>query len=168
MNLLPTLPRYENVSPPGVRLPEIEIENRYYKDLSIDSDIPNTDFLSKLCEKNLRDKGLDEVENAQVYRDRLRMELDVLSDLGFVDYILLNWDIINFCHVNDIPTGPGRGSAAGSLVLFLIDVTKVDPVKYDLFFERFVSKSRAKKTEKEGVTYLDGSLLADVDNDNFL
>ena len=157
--------RYENVSPPGVRLPEIEIENRYYKDLSIDSDIPNTDFLSKLCEKNLKDKGLDEVENAQIYRDRLRMELDVLSDLGFVDYILLNWDIINFCHVNDIPTGPGRGSAAGSLVLFLIDVTKVDPVKYDLFFERFVSKSRAKKIEKEGVTYLDGSLLADVDND---
>ena len=67
------------------------------------------------------------------------MELDVLNELGFIDYILLNWDILNFCHENDIPTGPGRGSAAGSLVLYLINVTKVDPVKYELFFERFVN-----------------------------
>ena len=69
------------------------------------------------------------------------MELSILQELGFIDYILLNWDILNYCHLNDIPTGPGRGSAAGSLVLYLINVTKVDPVKYELFFERFVSKS---------------------------
>jgi len=113
----------------------------------------------------MKSKGINKFANKQVYLDRVKMELDVLDELGFVDYILLNWDILNFCHENDIPTGPGRGSAAGSLVLFLIDVTKVDPVKYDLFFERFVSKSRAKKTEHKGVTYLDGSLLADIDND---
>ena len=93
------------------------------------------------------------------------MELKVFSDLGFVDYVLLNWDVLNYCHENNIPTGPGRGSAAGSLVLYLIGVTQVDPVKNGLFFERFVSKSRAKQTVKDGVTYLDGSLLADVDND---
>ena len=93
------------------------------------------------------------------------MELKILKDLGFIDYILLNWDILHFCQESDIPTGPGRGSAAGSLVLFLIGVTQVDPIKYDLFFERFVSKSRAKKIEKDGITFLDGSLLADVDND---
>ena len=66
------------------------------------------------------------------------MELSVLQELGFVDYILLNWDVLNFCNQNLIPTGPGRGSAAGSLVLYLLKVTNVDPIKYDLFFERFV------------------------------
>jgi DNA polymerase III subunit alpha len=93
------------------------------------------------------------------------MELAVLEELGFIEYILLNWDVLNYCHENGIPTGPGRGSAAGSLVLYLLKVTNVDPIKYDLFFERFVSKSRAKQTIVDGITYLDGSLLADVDND---
>ena len=156
---------YSDFSPPGVRLPEIDVEDKYYSDLKVDSSISNLEFLSHLCEKGIKDKGLNKSDSFSIYKDRLSMELKVLSDLGFVDYVLLNWDILNFCHINDIPTGPGRGSAAGSLVLFLIDVTKVDPVKYELFFERFVSKSRAKKTEKDGITYLDGSLLADVDND---
>ena len=93
------------------------------------------------------------------------MELSVLNDLGFIDYILLNWDILNFCHETGIPTGAGRGSAAGSLVLYVVGVTNIDPIKYDLFFERFVSKSRARKIEHNGETFLDGSLLADVDND---
>jgi DNA polymerase-3 subunit alpha len=93
------------------------------------------------------------------------MELSIFKELDFVDYVLLNWDILNFCHENNIPTGPGRGSAAGSLVLFLVGVTKVDPIKYGLFFERFVSRSRAKKIIKDDITYLDGSLLPDVDND---
>jgi DNA polymerase-3 subunit alpha len=77
----------------------------------------------------------------------------------------LNWDILNFCHETGIPTGAGRGSAAGSLVLYVVGVTNIDPIKYDLFFERFVSKSRARKIEHNGETFLDGSLLADVDND---
>ena len=77
----------------------------------------------------------------------------------------MNWDIINFCIENDIPVGAGRGSAAGSLVLYVIGVTNIDPIEYDLFFERFVSKSRARKIEHNGEIFLDGSLLADVDND---
>lgn len=59
----------------------------------------------------------------------------------------------------------GRGSAAGSLVLYLIGVTKIDSLKYDLYFERFVSKIRAKKQVVDGITYLDGSLMADIDLD---
>ena len=156
---------YVDVCPPGVRLPQIKIEARYYKELSVSDDISNYDFLRKLCLKGIENKGINEFKNKKEYFDRAKSELETLRSLGFIDYILLNWDIINFCHINDIPTGPGRGSAAGSLVLYLIGVTKVDPVKYELFFERFVSKSRAKKTEKDGITYLDGSLLADVDND---
>lgn len=156
---------YENYAPSGVLLPKIEIEDKHYRQLGIKGSCSNFDFLRKLCLQGVKDKGIDKFKNKQEYYDRTKSELGILQNLGFVDYVLLNWDILNYCHENDIPTGPGRGSAAGSLVLFLINVTKVDPIKYDLFFERFVSKSRARKIEKDGITYLDGSLLADVDND---
>ncbi len=157
--------QYSDYAPPGVRLPKIKIESRYYKQLGTSSDISNYEFLRELCLKAVKDKKISKLPNKKVYYERIKEELSILQELGFVDYILLNWDILNFCHESNIPTGPGRGSAAGSLILFLIGVTQVDPIKYDLFFERFVSKSRAKKVEKDGVTYLDGSLLADVDND---
>ena len=156
---------YEECFPPGVLLPEINIEDKYYSSLGCSVDISNFDFLNKLCEQGFNSKNINKFENFQDYIDRYNYELKILEDLGFTDYILLNWDIINYCKDSNIPVGPGRGSAAGSLVLYLIGVTDIDPVKYELFFERFVSKSRAKKTEKDGVVYLDGSLLADVDND---
>jgi DNA-directed DNA polymerase III PolC len=157
--------QYVDYAPPGVRLPKIQIEDKYYKQLGTSNDISNYDFLKELCLKAVKDKGINKVQNKKLYYERTKEELSILNELGFIDYILLNWDILNFCHENNIPTGPGRGSAAGSLILYLIGVTQVDPIEHDLFFERFVSKSRAKKTEKDGVTYLDGSLLADVDND---
>ena len=156
---------YKTPFPVGVKLPEIKIENKYYKEVSCEESADNYQFLRKLCFKRLQQKGIDKFDNAQVYYDRLKEELSIFQELGFVDYILLNWDIINFCVENDIPTGAGRGSAAGSLVLYVIGVTNIDPIEYDLFFERFVSKSRARKIEHEGETFLDGSLLADVDND---
>ena len=157
--------QYKDCSPPGVRLPQINVEEKYYEQLSISKDSSNYDFLRSLCLKGIKDKKIDKLDNKKDYYDRTKMELDIFKKLGFVDYILLNWDVLNHCNEYGIPTGPGRGSAAGSLVLYLIGVTKVDPVKYDLFFERFVSKSRARTIEKEGIKYLDGSLLADVDND---
>lgn len=164
-NFLNNFTQYEDYAPAGVLLPKIEIDKKFYSKLDLSEDSSNYDFLRKLCLNGVKAKKIDTFDNKQDYYDRVKVELKILNDLGFVDYILLNWDILNYCHENDIPTGPGRGSAAGSLVLYLIDVTKVDPIKYDLFFERFVSKSRARKIEKDGVTYLDGSLLADVDND---
>ena len=157
---------YEGCVPPGVRLPEINIEKKYYSLLGVEEGISNFDFLRALCLEGVKTRKICDLENKQEYYDRAKSELAILEDLGFVDYILLNWDILNFCYESNIPAGPGRGSAAGSLVLYLIGVTQVDPIKYDLFFERFVSKSRAKKIEgDDGITYLDGSLLADVDND---
>ena len=157
---------YEGCVPPGVRLPEINIEKKYYVSLGVEESISNFDFLRCLCREGVKTRNICDLENKQEYYDRTKSELAVLNDLGFVDYILLNWDILNFCYESNIPAGPGRGSAAGSLVLYLIGVTQVDPIKYDLFFERFVSKSRAKKIKgDDGITYLDGSLLADVDND---
>ena len=157
--------KYTECVPPGVRLPKIKISKNLYERIGVSKDISNFDFLRKLCHEGVKTRGIDKFPNKEEYYDRAKEELSVLEGLGFVDYILLNWDILNFCHDNSIPTGPGRGSAAGSLVLYLIGVTQVDPVRYELFFERFVSKSRARQIDFKGITYLDGSLLADIDND---
>ena len=151
--------------PPGVKLPEINIESSQYAKIKQDASISNYDFLRALCKQGVKSKGINKKTNKEEYYARAKEELNILKELGFVDYILLNWDILNFCHEHSIPTGPGRGSAAGSLVLYLINVTKIDPVENGLFFERFVSKSRAKKIVEGGVTFLDGGLLADIDND---
>ena len=157
--------KYDKCAPPGVLLPKIKIEKKFYKKLRLKEDVDNVAFIKKLCWERMKEIGINKDPNKEAYYERAATELNILHELGFIDYILLNWDILNYCHENNIPTGPGRGSAAGSLVLYLLKVTKVDPIKYNLFFERFVSKNRARKIEKDGVVYLDGSLLADVDND---
>ena len=145
----------------GVRLPSFSIDNKYKHELGVSEDIANYDFLKALCEQGLKSKNLTD----PAYRERLDYELKTLKNLGFTDYILLVWDVISFCKKNEIPIGLGRGSAAGCLALFLIGVTGIDPIRYELFFERFVSKVRAKKKVVDGVTYLDGSLMVDVDVD---
>jgi DNA-directed DNA polymerase III PolC len=164
-NLLNSFQKYEHPVPPGVRLPEIKIDARYYEQLGIDPSVSNVEFLRQLCLRAVRTKGVDKLSNKKDYYERAKYELAIFEELGFVDYVLLNWDILNYAHEHNIPTGYGRGSAAGSLILFLIGVTNVDPIKNGLFFERFVSKSRAKKIVVDGITYLDGSLMPDVDND---
>tara|TARA_R100000808_G_C2147827_1_gene155856 strand:- start:38 stop:2605 length:2568 start_codon:yes stop_codon:yes gene_type:complete len=150
----------------GVRLPQFEIDNTYKHRLHVSEDCNNFDFLRKLCLTGFNQLNVEkDSELYNKYVERAKYELNTLKELGFIDYTLLVWDVINFCKENDIPTGLGRGSAAGSLVLFLIGVTGVDPIRHDLYFERFVSKIRAKKTVVDGVTYLDGSLMCDVDLD---
>ena len=74
--------------------------------------------------------------------DRMEMELTTIRDQGFVEYFLIVWDYINYARENDIPVGPGRGSGAGSLVAYCSGITKVDPIKYHLIFERFINKER--------------------------
>ena len=156
---------YASPFPAGVKLPEIQIEERHYQKLGIPNNISNFEFLRRICFEGIKKKGILDFPNKEKYFERLKMELSVFEELGFIDYVLLNWDVINFCHETGIPTGAGRGSAPGSLVLYAIGVTNIDPIKHDLFFERFVSKSRARKIEHNGEIFLDGSLLCDVDND---
>ena len=151
----------------GIRLPEFEIEKAYKQKTGVNSDCSNFDFLKALTTKGFKEKVKAE-KGSDLYKkyiERIKYELDIFSELGFNDYILLVWDVINFCRVNDIATGVGRGSCCGSLILFLIDVTAIDPIINELYFERFVSKIRAKKTIVNGITYLDGSLMPDVDLD---
>ena len=156
----------------GVRLPKFEIEEKDLKKYASQIEaiakgkkVDNKVFLRAVCANRFYDLGLDKRPDKALYIKRMRYELGILEELGFVDYILLVWQVVNFCNEQGIPLGVGRGSAAGSMALYLLSVTDVDPIKYELFFERFVSKSRAKKTIVDGVTYLDGSLMCDVDID---
>ena len=159
--------RFKKINLPlhGVRLPKFHIEERYIKQFGLKPDINTYDFLREICLKRFAELGLNKSEDKKTYIDRVKYELEILKDLGFTEYILLVWKVVSYCRENDIPLGLGRGSAAGSMVLYLLQITQIDPVKYDLFFERFVSKARAKKTIVDGITYLDGSLMCDVDVD---
>ena len=74
--------------------------------------------------------------------DRLRMEISVITEMGYVDYFLIVWDYINFARRNDIPVGPGRGSGAGSLCAYCMGITQIDPIRYQLLFERFLNPER--------------------------
>lgn len=158
-----------DISLHGVRLPEFEIEKKYKDEIGLPKDCNNFTFLKSLCEKNLSDRIEDLTfksgKKENEYTDRVSKELKIIKELGFVDYILLVWSVTNYCHENIIPLGNARGSSASSLVLFLIGITKIDPIKYGLYFERFISKTRAKKQVINDVVYLDSDLMCDIDID---
>lgn len=98
------------------------------------------EFLSRLAWEGLKRNYGENVP--QEYKDRLQMELDTINKLGFVEYFLIVWDYINFARQNDIPVGPGRGSGAGSLVAYCSGITQVDPMRYELYFDRFINPER--------------------------
>lgn len=103
-------------------------------------DVDSFKFLYNLCLK-----GLSKRLNGNVtkeYSDRLKYELSVIKKMGFVDYFLIVYDYVLYAKKNDILVGPGRGSAAGSLVSYVIGITDIDPIKYDLLFERFLNYER--------------------------
>ena len=157
---------YDDCEPAGVDLPKTIVDINKLEEIGLGPDSSTKDILYELARKGLRDKGITKYENKEVYYKRAKQELETFEALGFTDYILLNWDVLNFCHDNNIPTGAGRGSAAGSLVLDLLGETNFDAIPHDLFFERFVSNSRAKiDTDKRVKVFLVGSLLPDVDSD---
>jgi DNA polymerase III subunit alpha len=81
-------------------------------------------------------------EPLEIYRQRLEQELDMIRSMGFAGYFLIVADFIAYARKNNIPVGPGRGSAAGSLVAFCLGITKIDPIRYNLFFERFLNPDR--------------------------
>lgn len=84
----------------------------------------------------------EDKENAKEYVDRLLYEIGVIKQMGYIDYFLIVWDFIKYAIDNGIPTGPGRGSAAGSIVAYTLGITKIDPIKYNLLFERFLNPER--------------------------
>ena len=105
-----------------------------------DENINSFEFLCNLCNKGLNKRLNGNVND--VYKNRLKYELDVINKMGFCDYFLVVWDYVKYAKFNNILVGPGRGSAAGSLVSYSIGITDVDPIKYDLLFERFLNPER--------------------------
>ena len=99
-----------------------------------------------LCIDGWERLKIGEKSNVDVYLDRLQEEIDVIRTGGFINYFLILHDIIGWCEKNDILVGVGRGSAAGALVSWLLNITKIDPIEYGLLFERFMNKGRIKKT----------------------
>jgi DNA polymerase-3 subunit alpha len=97
------------------------------------------DYLVELCEKGLQ-KRYDKV--TPELNDRLKFELKTIKEMGFADYFLIVWDFIAFAKRNGIGVGPGRGSAAGSLAAYCLEITDVDPMRYGLLFERFLNPGR--------------------------
>lgn len=90
--------------------------------------------------KRYRVENYEALDN--VFKERLDYELDIINQMGFPAYFLIVWDFINFARENNIPVGPGRGSAAGSLVAFVLGITDIDPVEHNLLFERFLNPER--------------------------
>lgn len=100
--------------------------------------LSSPDYLKKLAYDNLIKLNIADT----IHQERLKMELDVIISMGFADYFLIVQDYVNWARNHNIPVGPGRGSAAGSLVSYVLGITMVDPLEYDLLFERFLNKDR--------------------------
>lgn len=100
-------------------------------------------YLRELCFIKLKEKLADKkIKEPQKYLKEMLYELDVICNAGFAGYFLILWDWFSWCRKNDILMGPGRGSAAGSIVSYCLDITKVDPIKNGFYFERFISPER--------------------------
>ena len=96
-------------------------------------------YLNKLCQDGMAKRYPNDDGTLQ---ERLSYELGVIHNMGYVDYFLIVWDFIHFARSHDIMVGPGRGSAAGSIVSYCLEITNIDPVRYDLLFERFLNPER--------------------------
>ena len=97
------------------------------------------EYLNELCFKGLEERYQPVTEEL---KERLNYELSTIKNMGYVDYFLIVWDFIRYARDHDIMVGPGRGSAAGSLVAYTLGITQLDPIQYDLLFERFLNPER--------------------------
>ena len=117
----------------------IEFGKRHLPGFTAPDGMTNPEYLRKLCSDGLiRRYG----EPTEVHWDRLNYELDIINRMGFVDYYLIVWDFINFAKTHGIAVGPGRGSGAASIAAYAMGITDIDPIKYNLIFERFLNPER--------------------------
>lgn len=118
---------------------EFEFGHLHLPEFPVPEGKTHSQYLRELCLKGLSelyDEITDEI------KERLKMELSVIEEMGFVDYFLIVWDYVNYARKNGIMVGPGRGSAAGSIVAYTLRITDTDPIKYGLIFERFLNPER--------------------------
>ena len=98
------------------------------------------DYFKKLCDDGIKNRYGE--DPSQEILDRMEYELGVIQKMGYVDYFLIVWDFIHYAKTHNIPVGPGRGSGAGSIIAYAIEITDIDPMKYGLLFERFLNPER--------------------------
>lgn len=118
---------------------EMDFGNLRLPDFKAPNNRKNDDYLRELCFNGLYEK-YDEVD--EKLKSRLSYELEIIKQMGYVEYFLIVWDFIKYAKENHIAVGPGRGSAAGSLVSYTLSITDIDPIKYNLIFERFLNPER--------------------------
>lgn len=145
-----------------VKMPNVTIALEDKTKIGLSASCSNYDFLRTLINEGLKKKPPQDKDKAI---ERIKYELGVLKKLGFIDYILLIWQLTNFADSQRIARGRGRGSAAGCYILFLIDATKVNSLKHGLIFERFINEARAKSKIVDGQLYVDGKMAPDIDSD---
>ena len=121
---------------------EIELGKSKYPEYPVPEGTSRITFLRELCAKGLEQRYGDRAKRDDQLQQRLDYELGVLEKTGFLSYILIVWDFIHFAKQRGIPVGPGRGSAAGSLVAYVVGITDIDPLQYGLIFERFLNPDR--------------------------
>ena len=123
----------------GITMRAVETQGGFFPKFPVPEGTNNKELLRSLCEKGLDFRyGLKKED----YRDRLEYEMSVIEQMDFSDYFLIVWDFIRFARESGIPVGPGRGSAAGSIVSYALRITDIDPVRYGLLFERFLNPER--------------------------
>ncbi|MBQ9179305.1 MAG: DNA polymerase III subunit alpha, partial [Firmicutes bacterium] len=122
---------------------DFEFGNLHLPEFPVPEGKTHSGYLRELCELGMAELYPNPDEEMQnTLKDRLDMELSVIEQMGFVDYFLIVWDYVNYARENGIMVGPGRGSAAGSIVAYTLRITDTDPIKYGLIFERFLNPER--------------------------
>ena len=119
---------------------KLEFNKSKYPEYPVPDGKTREAYLRELCYKGLHERYGDRIESELI--QRLDYELDVLEKTGFVSYFLIVWDFIHFAKQRGIPVGPGRGSAAGSMVAYVLGITDIDPLQFNLLFERFLNPDR--------------------------
>ena len=120
---------------------EFDFDTVHLPRFEVDEGETSLSMLQKLCEKGLKER-YDDVSPDGEPMKRLTYEINTISQMGYVDYFLIVWDFIRYAKDNGIMVGPGRGSGAGSIVAYTLDITMLDPIKYNLLFERFLNPER--------------------------
>ncbi len=152
-----------------IKIPKYKITEDEVKKYTLAADVQSKAFLFEIIDFHFKEKiekGLIPRAKEQIYAERIKLEFETFVTLQFTDYILLIYDIIKFCKKEGILNSPSRGSCGGSLVLYILDVIGIDPIEYDLLFERFISASRTEVKEIDGENYIASSSLPDVDIDS--
>ncbi len=152
-----------------IKIPRIPIPEEDLKRLNLNKDNSSEDYLKALANEGFKKKiesGIIPKDKSEIYLNRINHEISEITKLLFTDYILLIYHIIRFCKNNGILNSPSRGSCGGSLLLFALDVVKIDGEKHSLLFERFISAGRTEIKEFNGEKYILSANLADVDIDS--